>query len=302
MYLYCKPPGGPRQFQQPYGLQFVEDRERQRIFVLLGSGNRNYRIIYNDGRGQKGQVEGDDDNPLYYGRAVGKWEGDTFVVSTTGLQRGLLVHQRRYSPYGAAQADRALHAPGSRHAEIRFDDRRCGRIYETLVYRLDPSLGGRRRAPRAYLSGQQTVNTKRRIDMRAYILGGLVASAMLLAVGPLAAHHSFSAEFDANKPITITGTVTKVEWTNPHVWFYVNVKDPKTGEVTNWGAEMGPPHGLQRSGWRRETLKIGSEITVAGSMAKNGAKRMNASKVTLTATGGRPGQTLDANSSQGQTP
>ena len=138
--------------------------------------------------------------------------------------------------------------------------------------------------------------------MRAYIFGGLVASAMLLAVGPLAAHHSFSAEFDSNKPITITGTVTKVEWTNPHVWFYVNVKDPKTGEVTNWGAEMGPPHGLQRSGWRRETLKIGSEITVAGSMAKNGTKRMNASKVTLTATGGRPGQTLDANSSQGQTP
>jgi hypothetical protein len=65
---------------------------------------------------------------------------------------------------------------------------------------------------------------------------------------------------------------------------------------------MGPPHGLQRSGWRRETLAIGQEVTVAGSMAKNGAKRMNASKVTLTATGGRPGQTLDANSSQGQTP
>ena len=54
--------------------------------------------------------------------------------------------------------------------------------------------------------------------------------------------------------ITITGVVTKVEWTNPHVWFYINVKDPKTGEVTNWGAEMGPPHGLQRSGWRRDTL------------------------------------------------
>jgi hypothetical protein len=138
--------------------------------------------------------------------------------------------------------------------------------------------------------------------MRAYIFGGLVAFVMLLAAGPLAAHHSFSAEFDSSKPITITGIVTKVEWTNPHVWFYVNVKDPKTGEVINWGAEMGPPHGLQRSGWRRETLKIGSEITVAGSLAKNGAKRMNASKVTLTSTGGRPGQVLDANSSQGQTP
>jgi len=85
MYLYCKPPGGPRQFQQPYGLQFVEDRERQRIFVLLGSGNRNYRIIYLDGRGAKGQVEGDDDNPLYYGRSVGKWEGDTLALTTNGF-------------------------------------------------------------------------------------------------------------------------------------------------------------------------------------------------------------------------
>ena len=63
--------------------------------------------------------------------------------------------------------------------------------------------------------------------------------------------------------ITLTGIVTKVEWTNPHVWFYINVKDPKTGEVTNWGAEMGPPHGLQRRGWRQDTMKIGDEVTVA---------------------------------------
>src|SRR2546425_182758 len=133
--------------------------------------------------------------------------------------------------------------------------------------------------------------------MRAYIFGGLVASLVLLAAGPLAAHHSFSAEFDSAKPLTIKGIVTKVEWTNPHVWFYVNVKDPKTGEVTNWGAEMGPPHGLQRSGWRQNTLKIGDSVTVDGSMAKNGAKRMNARSVTLTSTGARPGETLDAASS-----
>jgi hypothetical protein len=138
--------------------------------------------------------------------------------------------------------------------------------------------------------------------MRAYILGGLVVSAFVLAAGTVAAHHSFSAEFDANKPIKLSGVVTKVEWTNPHVWFYVNVKDEKTGEVTNWGAEMGPPHGLQRQGWRRETLKIGEVVTVEGSMAKNGAKRMNARTVTLASTGGRPGQKLDASSSQGQTP
>ena len=133
--------------------------------------------------------------------------------------------------------------------------------------------------------------------MRAYVIGGVAAFAILIAGGTITAHHSFDAEFDRSKPITITGIVTKVEWTNPHVWFYVNVKDAKTGEVTNWGAEMGPPHGLQRTGWRRDTMKIGEEVTVTGSLAKNGAKRMNASTVKMTATGGRPGQTLDAVSS-----
>ena len=133
--------------------------------------------------------------------------------------------------------------------------------------------------------------------MKSLILGGLFAAGVLLAGAPVLAHHSFAAEFDAEKPITLSGIVTKVEWTNPHVWFYINVKDEKTGTVTNWGAEMGPPHGLQRRGWRQNTLKIGDQITVAGSMAKNGAKRMNASKVTLASTGLRPGETLDAASS-----
>ena len=133
--------------------------------------------------------------------------------------------------------------------------------------------------------------------MKSLILGGLFAVGVLLAGAPVSAHHSFAAEFDADKPITLSGIVTKVEWTNPHVWFYINVKDEKTGEVSNWGAEMGPPHGLQRRGWRQNTLKIGDQVTVAGSLAKNGAKRMNASKVTLASTGLRPGETLDAASS-----
>ena len=85
MFLNCKPPGGPRQYQSRLGLQLIEDRERQRIFVLLGSGNRNYRIIYLDGREPVGQVGGDDDNPLYYGRSVGAWEGDTLVITTIGF-------------------------------------------------------------------------------------------------------------------------------------------------------------------------------------------------------------------------
>ena len=137
--------------------------------------------------------------------------------------------------------------------------------------------------------------------MRAYIIGSLVIAGMLLAAGQSTAHHSFAAEFDANKPITLKGVVTKVDWTNPHVWFYINVKDKDTGKVTNWGAEMGPPHGLQRQGWKRETLKIGEEVTVTGSLAKNGSKRMNARSVTLTSTGGAPRE-LDAASSQGTNP
>jgi hypothetical protein len=84
-YLNCKPPGGVRQYQSRLGFQFVEDRERKRIFLMMGSGNHNFRIIYMDGRKQVGQVGGDDDNPLYFGRSVGRWEGNTLIVETTGF-------------------------------------------------------------------------------------------------------------------------------------------------------------------------------------------------------------------------
>jgi hypothetical protein len=146
------------------------------------------------------------------------------------------------------------------------------------------------------------------------MLGGLIVAGVLMVAGTTAvAHHSFAAEFDNTKGITVKGIVTKIEWTNPHVWFYVNVKEMKKsndggktwadanlgGQVPNWGAEMGPPHGLQRRGWRRDTLKIGEEVTVVGSMAKNGSNRLNARTVTMTSTGGRPGERLDAASSEG---
>jgi hypothetical protein len=85
MYLNCKPPGGPRQYQSRLGVEFVEDRARQRIFVLMGSGNHNYRIVYMDQNRKAGLVTGDDDNPLYFGRSSGKWEGDTLIVDTIGF-------------------------------------------------------------------------------------------------------------------------------------------------------------------------------------------------------------------------
>jgi hypothetical protein len=85
MFLTCKPPGGPRQYQSDLGFQLIEDRQRERIFVLIGSGNHNYRIVHLDGRDPVGQVGGDDDNPLYYGRSVGEWDGDTLVVSTVSF-------------------------------------------------------------------------------------------------------------------------------------------------------------------------------------------------------------------------
>jgi uncharacterized protein DUF6152 len=109
--------------------------------------------------------------------------------------------------------------------------------------------------------------------MRRSLLMVLVLG--LLLTVPLVAHHSFSAEFDNQKPITVKGWVTKIDWTNPHVWIYLNVKDEKSGAMTNWGFEMGPPHLLQGSGWTNKSLKIGDEIVVGGFLAKNGTKRMS---------------------------
>jgi hypothetical protein len=94
------------------------------------------------------------------------------------------------------------------------------------------------------------------------------------------AHHSFTAEYDAAKPITLTGAVTKVEWMNPHARFYVDVKD-ETGKVTNWEFELGSPNALMRLGWTRNSLKSGDQVTVEGSLAKDGSKLANARKVTL---------------------
>jgi hypothetical protein len=134
--------------------------------------------------------------------------------------------------------------------------------------------------------------------MRAPHILLLTILAAVLTAGSALAHHSFSAEFDANKRFKFTGKVTKVQWMNPHTFFYIDVTDEKTGKVTNWGMEMGSPNILMRNGWRRDTMKIGDMVTVEGAMAKDGTPTGNASTVVLVSTGKR----LFAGSSQGVTP
>jgi len=103
---------------------------------------------------------------------------------------------------------------------------------------------------------------------------------LVLTAIPALAHHAFAAEFDRQKPVTITGTVTKVEWANPHARFYVDAKD-ETGKVNNWDFELGSPNGLMRRGWTRNSLKIGDTVTVTGWRAKNAPHVANAGTVTL---------------------
>jgi Family of unknown function (DUF6152) len=121
--------------------------------------------------------------------------------------------------------------------------------------------------------------------------------AVLLAAMPVLSHHSFYAEFDASKPVKLTGAVTKVEWENPHAWFYVDVKED-SGAVSNWGFELGSPNLLIRAGWGKNSLKVGDVVTVEASRAKNGKNIANAKVVILASTG----QKLFGGSSQGQTP
>lgn len=114
------------------------------------------------------------------------------------------------------------------------------------------------------------------------ILSGTVALAITLALMPPPAegHHSFSAEYDGNKPITLKGTVKKMEWINPHAWIHLDVKNPD-GTVTSWMIEGAAPNALIRRGWNRNSLQPGTEITVEGYLAKDGSKMANGREMTL---------------------
>ena len=132
-----------------------------------------------------------------------------------------------------------------------------------------------------------------RLTVAVASLAGLLVTAV-----PVVAHHSFAAEYDASKPIKLTGTVTKIEWTNPHCFFYIDVKNEGSGKIENWALELGNPNALLRAGWSRNSLKIGDAITVEGSRARDGSLLGNARLMVLMSTG----QRLFAGSSQTTNP
>ena len=132
--------------------------------------------------------------------------------------------------------------------------------------------------------------------MKIQALAVLAAMVVAASAVPVVAHHSFAAEFDATKPVNLTGVVTKVEWMNPHTYFYIDVKDQQSGKVTNWACEMGSPNGLTRQGWTRNTLKVGMVVSLEGTRAKDGSPKTNARNVMV------DGKKLGAASSEGVTP
>ena len=128
---------------------------------------------------------------------------------------------------------------------------------------------------------------------RRFLLTALLAAT---AVRLLSAHHSFAAEFDLNKPVVLTGPVTRIEWGNPHIWVYLDVKDER-GVVTLWQCEGGAPNTLTRNGWSRETLKASQQIVIEGWRAKDGSNTCNMGKVKLP-----DGRSVFAGSSAGDNP
>lgn len=114
----------------------------------------------------------------------------------------------------------------------------------------------------------------------------LCASLMIASAGtPAAAHHAFSAQYDSEQPVTLSGVVVKIDWLNPHAYFYVDVEDEATGEIATWACELTSPVGLMRRGWTRNSMKIGDTVVVDGILARDGSELMNAQSVVLVSTG-----------------
>lgn len=124
----------------------------------------------------------------------------------------------------------------------------------------------------------------------------IVVAVLLLVAMPALAHHSFVAEFDSKQTVILKGTVTKLEWANPHIWVYLEVKDDK-GNAVRWQCEGGPPNTLTRNGWSKDSLKLGDQVTIDGYLAKDGSKTCNARTVKL-----QDGRSVFAGSSAPETP
>lgn len=133
--------------------------------------------------------------------------------------------------------------------------------------------------------------------MKSRALTLVLTLVALVAIAiPALAHHSFSAEFDGTKRVSLTGVITNVKWQNPHVYFYIDVKDPVTNRVTNYAVELGSPNGVLGNGLSRDVLKVGMTVSLNGSMAKDGSAKLNGSNITVN------GKPYNAASSEGVTP
>lgn len=124
-----------------------------------------------------------------------------------------------------------------------------------------------------------------RMTARSVLHVPLALAGLIALAAPGLAHHNFAAQYDVNQPITLQGVVTRIDWMNPHVYFYIDVENAETGEIESWALEMGPPHMLQARGWKRNSMQIGDEVKVEAMRARNGSPNANARRVTLTATG-----------------
>lgn len=167
-----------------------------------------------------------------------------------------------------------------------------GEYYGTAISdrRGPPEALVSKKAPKRYTTGQRSGSrtpmkapsgrVELEVHMQARWLGAIAGILVGFATTQVAAHHAFSAEFDAKRPVKLKGTVTRMEWINPHSWIHVDVKDA-SGKVTPWMVEGGAPNALLRRGFTKNSLQIGTEVSIEGFQAKDGSKRANGRDITL---------------------